>query len=297
MENEKRKFSHMHRIVVLALICILLFTCFAFADNEYQYNDVHIYVNDVAMGWGHLYSSSLYSAGSNVYFVPYINNGYIYLRMINGVGVNTGVAYGNSSFGSVVATCNGNELSQSIQGGAYVISYTLDTNFTDINLYIDSTGIDLTMPSITVNGNTISWDQQANADGYSIRYSSDGHQFNTIVSLYNSNAYVCDRTGYYTVRAIGSGFYNSSDWANPVYVDVSAGGNPTTISGLIDWFKSALANITESLDGIAETWGNFTGTVNLLMGHIFELFPTSISLIGISSFAIACVLGILKHIL
>lgn len=264
-------------IISLALIICLISSIFVFADS-YEYNDVRIFVSNVQRTTIALTSNTYFGQNASTYFdvALRLSDYHIIICSQGGSIIDTGIEV--SGLSQVAAVQNGNNLNVTFTQSGYLggvsdsvhgptrlfrVNYNTYDYLTAINLSINTSAVKLDTPTVTQNGNTITWNPIANASGYNIQYKADStSSFSTIVTNLNSTTYSFTRSGYYVVQAIGQGNFYNSDWSNIAEVEYTADGEN---GGIISWLVSQYALIS---NGISTFWQSCMSLFNNI-GQVF----------------------------
>lgn len=282
-------------ITAILVISILLISISSvFATNEYEYNDVNVYIGGQLKTTVALRTSSVIGNNTATYFVPYIQNNILYIRMEGGVGISTGVTLDSNYFSNLYATQFGVQLNVDIQGLTYYVQFATDSYYTPINLYIDTGSTKLATPVLTFSGSTISWNAIPNATSYVIYYSEHGDVYSVLADNYLNTNFTVSNAGFYGVKAkSGSSNYSDSDISTTIQVSNINNDD----SDLLDWLISNLSVITTKLGTLWNALGQFFNAIGTLLLNCLDVLPTEIKVILYSSLVVGCVLGIVKHII
>lgn len=286
--------------MIFVLIFVLSSVSFAYCTNDYEYNDVRIYVGNTYQTTIALRSNSVISNGSNVYFelLRNVNTNELDIKMSTGNPIHTGV-YVNS-INNVFADYRNSSLNVAYVNTNFRVSYTYyDSQVYDvIYLYINTSAIKLATPVLNVNGNTISWNSINNATGYNIQYSEDGNIYNTVVTNFHNTSYVCSNSGYYVVQANANlGTYTNSDWSTSVNVIVSSSGNDNTTGGILNWLITEFATVRQWFSNIWAELGEFFQSATEFFNNMSTILPTEVRGIIYSVLVVTMIFGVIKHII
>ena len=294
------KHTSIYRILCITLILILSSVSLVFCANDYEYNDVRIYVGNTYQTTIALRSSTVISNGSNVYFelLRNVNTNELDIKMSTGDAIHTGI-YVNS-INNVFADYRDSSLNVAYVNTHFRVSYTYyDSQVYDvIYLYINTSAVKLATPVLTVSGNTISWNSINNATGYNIQYSADGHQYEYVVTNFHNTSYVCSNSGYYVVQANAPlGTYENSEWSTSVNVVVSSSGNDNTTGGILNWLITEFATVRQWFSNIWAELGEFFQSASEFFNNISTILPQEVRGIIYSVLVVSMIFGVIKHII
>lgn len=262
-------------IVIVLSLALFLFSFTAAFANQYEYNDVRVYISNVLKTTVALKTDTVFNNGSSTYFdvVWKSSDNTIYLCMQGGQPISTGqtvtglsqVSAGNLTVQYIQNTPIGG-VSSNGSANLFRVRFTTDANYTPINLSINASSVKLATPVTSFSNNVLSWQPVSNASGYNIQYSESGTgSYTQIVTNTSSTSYTVYESGYYIVQAIGTGSFYNSDWSNKIQCEYDPGSDSSS-GGIIGWFQSTINRITSSIN----TFFNNVSSIVSNMGSIFQ---------------------------
>lgn len=291
MDRQGRK-----TIICITLVLIFVLCSFALAyANQYEYNDVRIYIGGVYKTTIALKTDVIQGANS-YFFIFKDSNNKVGLQNTGGQTIWTSADLDDSGynyFRTVTATQNSNPCNIDMSNSAQpVVAYSTSNLYAQIYLYINSPQTQLAAPVLSVSGSTISWSPVNGATGYNIQYARDNVMYETIVTNYSNTSYQATASGKYLVQAIDeTGTYLRSNWSTSVEVNASSGGN------LLDYLTSIFAQLKTFFLTATESISSIFGTIGTLIRGVADIFPTQVSTFIYSCFIAICCIAIIKHFL
>lgn len=262
------------RIISIFLIIIFLFTTSIFAD-EYEYNDVLIYIGGQYQKFVAVTSDNWIP--SYGYLDVDASGSTLRLRFQGGTWIDTLVNISSYTINTITATQSGSYLNSTMTGGYQRFTNIVTANFPPVNLYINvSSGnpdpTKLTTPIVQVASNEIYWGAVNNASSYTIRYSDNqyGTGSTNLENSFVGTIYNISQSGYYSVRANGSGNYSNSDWSSYVYCEYT--GNNNNSNGITEFFQSIITGFNNAFNTIR----SFLSSISTMFGELFSFIPVEV---------------------
>lgn len=296
---------------ILLTVCLFFSaSVFAYAPNGdlYEYNDLYVYVNNSLVVHTSMGSNNYYQEGATYELHLYgsrdqQDNLSLNIYMAGGSSTwNDVIARGTTS-GTITVNIGGNEYRYVTFSGSttvlpILISDTPTSGWPAIEVYINTASSKLPAPSPTVNGNTISWSEIPNADGYNINWGTDAALINNVeVTNLQTTSYVVNKTGYYKIQAEASGLYQDSDWSVTVYIEYDPNGGSDNNTGIIDWLTSGLARIFSTIAGFFSNLLTFVSQIGTFFAELTAFLPSELSSLLWSMIGILFVLGFIHLVI
>lgn len=260
-------------IICVLTISILLFCVTGVFANQYEYNNVKIYISNVLKTTISLKSDYVINQNTNSYFdvALRVTDNHIVICMYGGQPIDTGqIVTGISQ-----VSCGSNTVNyiQSAQVGGvasngyapvFRVSFNTGNYYNEYNLSINGSSVKLSTPVTSFSNNVLSWQPVANASGYNIQFSETGTgSYTTVVTNLQSTSYTIYQSGYYIVQAYGVGDYYNSDWSTKI--ECVYDSSSSSDGGVIGWFTSTVNRFTASIQ-------NFFNNISSVVSSMGEIF-------------------------